>query len=332
MLNHCDAHDPQWMHDLTRDELEFQNALQVLLSHGMVETAVDVGVESQGYSIHTCVHSWISTVLNLHYDEVLATSALQRVASHVPCRDLETSTLVQGRLISHANRCLLFLYQHCDSQADISSYYHRLGSLYLEQGKLAEAEKMYQQALQGKEKAWGPDYTLTLDTINNLGLLYAEQGKIEEAEEMYQRALQGYKKAWGLDYILTLNTVNNLGLLYAEQGKMDEAEKMYQQALRGYEKAYGPDYTSSLNTVNNLSILYKDQGKMVEVEEMYQQALQGKEKAWGPNHISTLNTVNNLGLLYAEQGKMEEAEEMYQRALQGYEKACGPDHTPSLVL
>jgi len=32
---------------------------------------------------------------------------------------------------------------------------------------------MYRWALDGYEKAWGPDYTSTFDTVNNLGLLYA---------------------------------------------------------------------------------------------------------------------------------------------------------------
>jgi hypothetical protein len=32
---------------------------------------------------------------------------------------------------------------------------------------------MYQQGLQGKEKAWGLEYMSTLDTVNNLGFFYA---------------------------------------------------------------------------------------------------------------------------------------------------------------
>jgi hypothetical protein len=43
---------------------------------------------------------------------------------------------------------------------------------------------MYQRALQGKEKAWGPEHTSTLDIVNNLGLLYVSQGKLDEAEQM----------------------------------------------------------------------------------------------------------------------------------------------------
>ena len=63
---------------------------------------------------------------------------------------------------------------------------HGLGMLYADQGKLGEAEKMYQRALEGYEKALGPEHTSTLITVNNLGLLYADQGKLGEAEKMYQ--------------------------------------------------------------------------------------------------------------------------------------------------
>ncbi|KAK8863151.1 beta transducin-like protein het-e4s [Apiospora arundinis] len=38
--------------------------------------------------------------------------------------------------------------------------------LYSDQGKMDEAEAMYQRSLQGKERAWGPDHTSTLDMVN----------------------------------------------------------------------------------------------------------------------------------------------------------------------
>ena len=49
--------------------------------------------------------------------------------------------------------------------------------LYSDQGKIVEAEAMYLRALAGFEKAWGPDHTSTLDTVNNLGVLYQKQGQ-----------------------------------------------------------------------------------------------------------------------------------------------------------
>ena len=113
------------------------------------------------------------------------------------------------------------------------------------------------QDLAGGEKAWGPEHTLTLATVNNLGLLYADLGRLDEAEKMYRRALQGYEKARGPEHTSTLNTVNNLGNLYKSQGKLGEAEKIYQRALEGYEKALRRDYILTLDIVNNLGNLYK---------------------------------------------------------------------------
>ncbi|KAH0535978.1 hypothetical protein FGG08_007115, partial [Glutinoglossum americanum] len=110
-------------------------------------------------------------------------------------------------------------------------------------GKLDEAEEMYQRALQGKEKAWGPDHTSTLDTVNNLGNLYADQGKLDEVEEMYQRALQGYEKALGsvliITYVPALNTAENLAMLLSQIGRVGEAKELYLRAQHGIEIVFG---------------------------------------------------------------------------------------------
>ncbi|KAN0069072.1 HET domain containing protein [Elaphomyces granulatus] len=332
LLRHGDSKDPEWIRELTKDELSFNEAVRVLSDHGLVE--VDMSsqerIESRGYSIHGCVHSWTVYVLNQEWDHDLAKLALKFVGSHIPTTKSAKWWLTQRRLLQHAARCSHAVINCMVTGDGMERALHMLGTLYRNQGKLDKAEKMYQRALQGKEKAWGPDHTSTLNTVNSLGILYADQGKLDEAEKMYQRALQGKEKALGPDHTSTLNTVNSLGILYADQGKLDEAEKMYQRALQGKEKALGPDHTSTLDTVNNLGILYKSQGKLDEAEKMYQRALQGTEKALGPDHTSTLGMVNNLGLLYADQGKLDEAEKMHQRALQGTEKALGPDHTSTL--
>jgi tetratricopeptide (TPR) repeat protein len=70
---------------------------------------------------------------------------------------------------------------------------------------------MYNRALAGYEKAWGPEHTSTLNTVNNLGILYQNQGRHKDAEMMYNRALAGKEKAWGPEHTSTLDTVNNLG-------------------------------------------------------------------------------------------------------------------------
>ncbi|KAI0401063.1 hypothetical protein F4802DRAFT_609620 [Xylaria palmicola] len=291
---------PAWIYKLA-DEINFNSAIGTLHDYGFIEPQFSTPdlIGSRGYSIHACVHSWTIYMLNQDWDASLAWITVDCIAAKVPSQDEHQFWVLQKRLLSHAIKC-------SNTTSD------------------SKAEDMYLRALRGYEKAWGPDHTSILKTVNNLGILYADQGKLQEAEDMYLRALRGYEKAWGPDHTSILKTVNNLGLLYADQGKLQEAEDMYLQALQGKEKAWGPDHTLTLDTVNNLGLLYADQGKLQEAEDMYLRALRGYEKAWGPDHTSTLDTVNNLGLLYADQGKLQEAEDMYLRALRGYEKAIGP--------
>ncbi|KAI3319829.1 hypothetical protein HD806DRAFT_538796 [Xylariaceae sp. AK1471] len=322
------ADGPAWIDELA-DELNFNSAMGTLHNYGFVEPHISTSdrIGSRGYSIHACVHSWTVYVLNKDWDVSLAQVTVDCVAARVPSKDERQFWVLQRRLLSHAIKCSATI---SDGDHGLEWAFDNLGVLYADQGKLQDAENMYLRALQGKEKTWGPDHTLTLDTVSNLGNLYANQGKVQDAEDLYLRALQIYEKVWGPDHTLTLNTVNNLGSLYKHQGKLQDAEDMYLRALRGKEKTWGPDHRLALDTVNNLGNLYANQGKLQDAEDMYLRALRGKEDAWGPDHTSTLDTVNNLGSLYANQGKLQDAENMFLRALQGYEKAWGPDHTSTL--
>jgi tetratricopeptide (TPR) repeat protein len=197
LLRHGDSEDPEWIRELTEDELSFNGAVRVLSDHGLVEADMSSQerIESRGYSIHGCVHSWTVCVLNQEWDYDLAKLALKFVGSHVPGEGSTKPWLTQRRLLQHAARCSHAVLNGMVSDDGMQWELHRLGLLYVNQDKLDEAEKMYQRALQGYEKAWGPDDTSTFGTVNNLGNLYANLGKLDEAEKMYQRALQGKEKA-----------------------------------------------------------------------------------------------------------------------------------------
>ncbi|KAJ4291761.1 hypothetical protein N0V90_009656 [Kalmusia sp. IMI 367209] len=333
LLRHAYPTDDEWIQKLIEDELNFNEAVRLLCEYGLAHPEPSLGQPSgtAGYSMHSCVHSWTMSVLNDRWDNGLARLALTCVAFEIPSTEVDKWWLLEQRLLQHAARHEHFITDGTVDVIRIEWALHRLGNFYVDQGKLANAEAMYNQALQGYEEAHGPKYTSTLDTVNNLGSLYAEQDKLAEAETMYTRALQGYEEVLGPKHTSTLKTVNNLGILYAEQGKLAEAEIMRDRALQGYEEVLGPEHTSTLDTVNNLGSLYIKQGKLVEAETMYNRALQGYEEVLGPKHTSTLKTVNNLGILYAEQGKLAEAETMYNRALQGYEEALGPELLPSYL-
>ena len=322
---------PDWFLDIIGTKLAFNSAIGKLRKHALIEKLT----ESDGYSMHHCVHAWVKTFWCTPVEGQNVKLALTCVGESFPFKPAPGDWIKKQRLSLHFERCLQLLPQWVNKSEDsrksedcISTFFCSLGRLYHDQGKLTEAESMYLRALAGYEK--NSNHRYIFPTVNILGILYWDQGNLTGAALMYQRALAGYEKASGSDHSSTLDTVNNLGVLYSDQGNLTGAALMYQRALAGYEKAFGRDHTSTLDTINNLGVLYGDQGNLKGAESMYQRALAGYEKASGRDHTSTLDTINNLGILYRKQGKLTEAESMYQRALAGYEKAFGSDHLSTL--
>ena len=231
---------------MTADELSFNEAVRVLCNYGLIDVDKSFegsGVESQGYGMHSCVHSWTVHVVNQEWDSKMAEVALECVGRHVPENNAQHSWPTQRRLLRHLSRCWGFI---IDGRLDDDGkdwILYNFGCMCSNQGRFDEAEKMYLRALQGFEKAWGPEHTSTLNTVNNLGLLYAVLGRLDEAEKMYLRALKGYEKALGKEavkrYIPALNTAQNMAILFQQIGRMKEAEELYGQALLGFEAVFG---------------------------------------------------------------------------------------------
>jgi hypothetical protein len=101
LLRHTEREVPEWIRELTEDEISFNGAVRVLSEHGLVEvqeSALEL-VESKGYSIHGCVHSWTMNVLNQGWDYGLARLALEFVGLHIPAEEDAKWWVTQRRLL-----------------------------------------------------------------------------------------------------------------------------------------------------------------------------------------------------------------------------------------
>jgi len=101
--------------------------------------------------------------------------------------------------------------------SEVSAAAHvKLGSGYLENGKLGEAEREFlsAEAIDSRSS----------DIQNNLGLVLKMQGRDAEAETRFQAALK-------IDPA-NVQALNNLGLLYQQQNRLEEAKHLYQKAIQ----------------------------------------------------------------------------------------------------
>jgi protein O-mannosyl-transferase len=160
---------------------------------------------------------------------------------------------------------------------------NNLGAELLMQGKLAEAAKYLNQALQAR-----PD---NASTIYSLGYLLDIQGKSAEAIQHYESALRYDPDCYGARFYL--------GIALVQQGKSAEAIPHLERALQ--------IHPGNAENAFYLGVAMAALGKLNEAIPCYQKALQNK-----PDYIDALD---NLGQALARQGKTSEAITCYEKAL-----------------
>ena len=74
----------------------------------------------------------------------------------MPAREESKYWLAQRQLILHAARCRGGVVKGIVEDEEVAWVLHCLGYRYSDWCRMGEAEKMYQRALQGYKKAWGP--------------------------------------------------------------------------------------------------------------------------------------------------------------------------------
>lgn len=65
---------------------------------------------------------------------------------------------------------------------------NNLAELYRTQGKYAEAEPLYTQALEILEKVLGPNHPNVATVLENMAELYKKTGRLDEAQRLEARA------------------------------------------------------------------------------------------------------------------------------------------------
>jgi tetratricopeptide (TPR) repeat protein len=192
-----------WIGDIASSEVRFSGAVQLLRNYSLVEEMT----QTTSYATHPVVHWWAHHSQGKYFATELSRLAVVTVGWTLPESSTRDYSTLQRRLLPHAQACSRQIVQEeagwclavngCNNEGidkgeeheTILDAIHFLDDLYTDQGKLGEAEQMYEWALQGYEEALGPTHTSTLGTVNNLGSLFANQGKLDEAEQMYERAL-----------------------------------------------------------------------------------------------------------------------------------------------
>jgi serine/threonine protein kinase len=239
-----------------------------------------------------------------------------------------------------------------------------LALAYLHSGELKEAETLFQQIIQEKEKT-EHIYTNLYPWVKlQLAKIYNIQARYEESKRLYLEMMHPqFRKGEGLPQGYGVNTMRGLAdtyraqgryeeaeqtlykardidktdqklpheilaMLYLDQGRYQEAETCFKEVIQRHRRDLPGEgiHRYTLPMLSGLAVSYTKQGRFAEAESLFKDIQETQREKLGEDHWETLKTLNDFGVLRREQQRYEESESMLHQALEGRQRKLGADH------
>ncbi|XP_023284947.1 transmembrane and TPR repeat-containing protein 2-like isoform X1 [Seriola lalandi dorsalis] len=181
-----------------------------------------------------------------------------------------------------------------------------LGNVLKNQGKMAEAEKAYRNALHYRGNM--------ADMLYNLGLLLQENERPAEALHYYKLAI-GSRPTLASAYL-------NTGIILMNQGNLEEAKRTFLTCADIPDENLKDPHahkSSVTSCLYNLGKLLHEQGQQEEALSVYKEAVQKMPRQFAPHSL-----FNMMGEAYMRLNRLEEAGHWYRESLR-----AKPDHIPA---
>lgn len=120
------------------------------------------------------------------------------------------------------------------------------------EGKLEQAEEMYQQLVASRRQRHGDQHPLTVYAIGSLSTVSMDRGDYEVAEDLAREAAHVFKATLGLAHPDSLQQLSNLTQVLTRQGKFEEAEAKARVVVEGYRSAFGEGHEALENAETDL--------------------------------------------------------------------------------
>lgn len=211
-------------------------------------------------------------------------------------------------------------------QAQLSHAQEQMAGLCLMNGRLSDAERLYDTVLTRETRRLGRENPELARLLNNLGGTYLAQGRHDHAEEVYLRALNLQTAAFGPEAPPLATTCTNLGVMKEEMAEFDAAEQYLVRAysIRCHQlPLYDPLILVSLD---NLVAHYVKRDKFAQAESLLTQAKLIRERQLGADHPTIAEILDRFATLSMARDQAALAERYWIIALQIRENSLGPQH------
>jgi hypothetical protein len=201
-----------------------------------------------------------------------------------------------------------------------------LDEALLKQRKFAEADAVFNEALQLRTRVYGLAHPETQWAIGYRSLWVRSKGRLDEALALERLGHEAWNitrgdkfdSGWSQSMIIIAERLK-------VRGRLQEAEGLMAEVLEYCEKMLGEDDEMTLTSLSFLAGVYESQERYHEAEKMHRRWGDSMRKT-GKQNEDTLVNILKLAELLKKQNKLEEAEQYAKTGLEKYEEILGNDH------
>lgn len=211
-----------------------------------------------------------------------------------------------------------------------AGYMCQLAYVLQQEGKYAEAEALYREALgiyrKKLEESPQRQHPSTLKASMKLASLWCAQGKTKEAIDEGERVLAAARARWGNDHPWLPDMMSQLASFYQAAGKMERAEALLRAAYTLRRRKLGDAHPELATAIVGVAEVLQQQGKLSAAEGFLRENRAVLQKALPAESWRTATVERALGGCLVVQGreKYAEAEPLLLHSYKVLSAAYGP--------
>lgn len=202
-----------------------------------------------------------------------------------------------------------------------------LANLYVSEGRIPEAEKIFSTALSYyRSQTENPEAEVSyFSTLNNRALALHSLSLYDEAISIYTELLFHDSKVYGNDHPFYSITLNNLANVLISKGQLAGARELLRQSLEVSMAVNGPESTDAAIQYNNIANTFRLEGNYDSALLLYRQASAIFLKESGAESLEYGTSLFNIGKALLGKNSPE-AKAYLLKALKLRKKQLGTKH------
>jgi tetratricopeptide (TPR) repeat protein/predicted Ser/Thr protein kinase len=209
-----------------------------------------------------------------------------------------------------------------------------IGDMYLELGRLKDAEAQLQLALANRRQAVPriEDDLFTTEIMSRLSVAIYKQGRADEGIDLCRQVLARTRRLCGENHIKTIVALRAMGAVLLMQRRLAEAQPYVNQALERARATLPEDDAERLSTIENTAGAALMAGRPDEAERLWREVLGTYQRIRNEPEYDddVLRVKGGLAMALGAQGQFSKAEPLLRDVLERYARKFGTDHPTTI--